>query len=358
MRDHSIGYTNGATRLGDETTLAALLADAGYDTAAFIGNSMLHRRLGLNRGFAHYDDRLPDSEANRLRFERGAEKTTLPATRWLAAPRSSPFFLWVQYNDPHGPYTPPSGYAPSAAPVDGTALPALREQHGVGGIPAYQVVGDERTPAQYQARYTGEIRYFDEWLGKLLYATERNANGRETVIVLTADHGESLGEDGIWFAHGNATTPNLVHVPLLLRAPNVAAARVSSLVHHVDVVPTLLDLIGLPPIPNAAGLSLLPLVREGKSLPERTLFSDVGNDVSAYRGDRFARLTLVEWNGETSWRLVTHQWKPDGSWAEAPAEENLEREVIEYTKHRVPTLQAPQLTPAAEAGLRALGYAD
>ena len=96
VRDHSIGYHNGSTRLGDEVTLAALLSEAGYDTAAFVGNSMLRRRVGLDRGFAVYDDTLPDAERNRPVFERVAAKTTPRALEWLARPRRRPFFLWVQ----------------------------------------------------------------------------------------------------------------------------------------------------------------------------------------------------------------------------------------------------------------------
>ena len=69
----------------------------------------------------------------------------------------------------------------------------------------------------------------------------------------------------------------------------VEPARIPALVHHVDVVPTLLELIGLPELPDAAGLSLVPLLRDGEPLPERTLFADIGGEVSAYRGSHFAR---------------------------------------------------------------------
>jgi arylsulfatase A-like enzyme len=363
VRDHSIGYTNGATRLGDETTLAGLLSAAGYETAAFIGNSMLHRRLGLNSGFAYYDDRLPDAEANRpMLFERVAEKTTMPVVGWLAEPRSRPFFLWVQYNDPHGPYTPPAGYAASS-PLETeaateTQLPTLLGHDGHGGIPAYQVFGDERRPSQYRARYTGEIRYFDEWIGKLLLALEQHAGGRETIVVLTADHGESLGEDDVWFAHGTATTPNLVHVPLLLRAPGFAPRRVSTLVHHVDVLPTLLDLIGLPPLSGAAGVSLVPLLAGDGALPERTLFADTGNDVSAYRGTAFLRQNLELRDGEEVWSFSGHSWLPDGSWSDAPVSEDLKRALGDYDRDRAPPRAAPPMKADTQERLRALGYLD
>jgi arylsulfatase A-like enzyme len=357
VRDHSIGFTNGATRLGDETTLAGLLSAAGYQTAAFISNSMLHRRIGLDSGFSLYDDRLPDSEANRPIFERLAAKTTDAAIRWLGGEREGPFFLWVQYNDPHGPYTPPEGYAPPPDDDDGRRLPPLLEHHGRGGIPAYQVLGKERSPSQYSARYTGEIRYFDESFGKLLDAVEALDDERGLIVLLTADHGESLGEDDVWFAHGLATTPNLVHVPLLLRAPGVGPKRIVSLVHHVDVVPTLLDLIDLPPLGGAAGLSLRPLLEDGL-LPERTLYADTGGDVTAYRETAFVRKSFAELDGEAVWSFSSNVWAPDGSWGSAEASDALVDEVREHTKKRARMLRAPPMTQDTEARLRALGYMD
>lgn len=359
VRDHAIGYRNGSTRLRDEVTLAALLGEAGYETAAFVGNSMLHRRLGLDRGFALYDDRLPDAESNRpLMFERVAERTTLPAVEWLAAPRTQPYFLWVQYNDPHGPYTPPAGFAPAPETPSSPerSLPLLAEHHGRGGIPAYQAFEGERAPSRYRARYDGEIRYLDEWLGELLKAVEEYGGGRETVVVLTADHGESLGEEDVWFAHGIATTPNLVHVPLVLKAPGFEPGRVPFLVHHVDVLPTLLDLLGLPPLAGAAGTSLVPLLRGGEPLPERILFADTGNDVSAYRGDRFVRKSAVEGEGDASWRYSGNAWARDGSWAPDDVAPDLAEALRAYTVDRAEFAPAPPASRPTEERLRALGY--
>ena len=362
VRDHSIGYRNGSTRLGDEVTLAALLDEAGYDTAAFVGNSMLRRRVGLDRGFDVFDDTLPDTERNRPVFERVAEKTTPRALEWLARPRSRPFFLWVQYNDPHGPYTPPADYAaPFAASADDgeVPLPALEVQRGLHGIPAYQVIGDERRPGEYRARYAGEIRYFDAWLGRLLDAVKAAAGGRESVVVVTADHGESLGEDGFFFSHGFATTPNLVHVPLIVAGPGIPPGRVDSLVHHVDVLPTLLELTGLGPPVDPAGVSLVGAMKRAEALPERTLFADVGAEVSAYRGDRFLRMRVGADLGDFgSGDRAAFTWHRDGSWTPAPPAPDLERSAASYASREPRTREAPAPSPDDQARLRALGYLE
>jgi arylsulfatase len=203
VRDHAVGSVNGATRLEHETTLASLLSGRGYDTAAFVSNSVLQRRTGLDKGFALYDDELPETEANRGRiFERRAPETAARALAWLDRARG-PWLLWVHFNDPHGPYdAPPHDRHPSLSGVArGTmngqlevALPVLEDQSGRGGIPAYQALDDLRLPRAYRARYATEIRFMDDSVGRLLAGAERAAGEAGLVIALTADHGESQGE--------------------------------------------------------------------------------------------------------------------------------------------------------------------
>jgi arylsulfatase len=128
-REHTIGYDNGGTRLEGITTLAEIFNDEGYQTAAFVGNILLDRISGLDRGFETYDDELPGVEVNRkLAFERIAEQTTDRALLWLKNRDSRPFFLWVHYQDPHGPYTPPPEYKGRFKPEfksDESPLPVL-----------------------------------------------------------------------------------------------------------------------------------------------------------------------------------------------------------------------------------------
>lgn len=207
-RAHSVGFANGSTRLADGATLASRLAQAGYETAAFVSNSMLKRRIGLDQGFARYDDALPDSEANRPVFERVAVKTTASALAWLAGPRAHPRFLWVHYNDPHGPYTPPPEFVkPEVVSAPESALPELAIERGLGGIPAYQVIGGERGPGQYRARYAGEIRYLDASIARLVASFLASATDAGAVVAVTADHGEALGEEGLYFSHGLGRRP-------------------------------------------------------------------------------------------------------------------------------------------------------
>jgi arylsulfatase A-like enzyme len=313
IREHSVGWNNGTTQLDGEWTIAEAFKKAGYDTAAFVGNMQLDKRIGLNDGFTVYDDNLRNFEMNRRKIlQRLAEGTTKRALIWLARKRDRPWFLWVHYQDPHGPYTPPAPFAPMVKPPTATQqpMPVLSVNKGKDGIPAYQAIRGLRHPEQYLSLYRGEIRYFDHWLGQLIGTVD--ARNAETVVLVTADHGESFGEEGWWFSHGFRTTPDQVHVPFLLRAQELPPGRSRDLVHHVDVAPTLANLADLPLPAKLRGVALAPIVKAGKSVPDRTVYSDVGSEASAYRGNSFSRAPTLQGSFEPlSFRWSsTRQWEP------------------------------------------------
>jgi arylsulfatase A-like enzyme len=363
VREHSIGYLNGGTRLVDLDTLASVFQDAGYETAAFISNSILKSRIGLDHGFDVYDDALPQAERNRpYVFERTAMKTTHRAIEWLEADRDVPYFLWVHYQDPHGPYTPPRALADELAlpPTPGERpLPILNRQNGYRGIPAYQALPGLRFLHQYRSRYAAEIRFFDAGLGKLLGAVWQREGKAGTVVLLTADHAESMGEADYFLAHGHATTPDMARVPFLLSAPGLAPGRNAQLVHHVDVMPTLIDLAGLPQPADLRGLALGRVLRSQEDFPVRTVYSDVGNDVSAYERDGFVRISQkgAEANGSQG-RWQAFDWSDDGTWSPTDFDEASRPAISAYLDGRTPTAEAAELEPADVERLRALGYVE
>ena len=171
---------------------------------------------------------------------------------------------------------------------------------------------------------------------------------------------ESLGEDGFFFSHGFATTPNLVHVPLVIAASGVRPARVDTLVHHVDVLPTVLELVGLPAPDEVAGVSLVGLMQRGEGLAERTVYADVGAEVSAYRGDRFVRLRFGADLGDfPEGGRAAFSWRADGSWESAAPAPDLERSAGAYAA-REPDVREAVVEHSREerARLRALGYLE
>lgn len=359
VRDHSVGWINGSSRLDGEWTLAERFADEGYDTAAFVGNMMLSTRTAIDSGFDIYDHDLQQAELNRPQIlERSAERTTRRALGWLAGERDAPWFLWVHYQDPHGPYSPPEDHAalfefrrPGEEP-----LPRLEQNRGEGGIPAYQILPDLEYAGDYSSRYAGEIHFLDRWLGELMRAVD--AGDEKPIVLLTADHAESFGEDGWWFSHGFRTTPDQIHVPFILRAPTLASARRTELTHHVDVAPTLLGLAGLEVPSSARGLALGDLLGNGAGFPDRVVYADVGFEASAYQGDEFTRKIL---EGE---RLGTesYRWTSTKSWEKADSNATRLGSLDSYLDTEVDLARVNRLTPDRQEErleqLRALGYVE
>lgn len=230
---------NGVFRVADDVeTLAEVFRDEGFATGAFVGSFVLESRFGLDQGFDVYDDDLPDENSvNKIYFrERRAKEVVARATAWIRKRSDAPFFAWVHVFDPHAPYDPPSPFRESYA-----------------GRP-----------------YAGEIAYTDDALGPLLTLVH---SMDRSLVVVTADHGESLGEHGE-STHGLFIYEATTRVPLVMSGSGVPSGkRVEARVRTVDVLPTVLSLAGLE-IPAAIdGESLLPFLGAGAS-PSRDAYTE------------------------------------------------------------------------------------
>jgi len=369
VRQHSIGHSNGSTVLDHRDTLAEHFRRGGYATAAFVSNIMLNRTTGIGRGFEVYDDELPVQEPNRPEFfERPAQATTQRAIRWLWRNASRPVFLVVHYQDPHGPYTPPPsrpGAPPPPelqSPADEPRLSVNPTQSGYEGIPNYQALPGLDRPSQYESRYVGEIMSMDQWLGRLLTAFRRHRPEAEHVILFTSDHGESLGEEDHWFEHGHTTTPDVSHIPFILQAPGIAPGRIDRPVSQVDVMPTLLELAGLPVPDGVAGIALGPYLREGRATPERTLFCDLGFETASYRDGEFVRIQFPSsGSGDRAAfgkaDVGRYEWKESGPWTRKEGKPDVDGETRSYFSKLAPRHEVESSTIPADR-LRALGYLD
>lgn len=215
--------------------LPDLLRARGYRTAAFVGSLTLDPQSGFapgfDRGLEVYGAGFRFPQAGEGRYstvERRAGEVVARAVSWLARGPRAPFFLWLQLNDPHAPYEPPAPFA-----------------------------------ARFRsARYDGEVASADAALSKLLAALRQHKVYDEAVILVVADHGESLGAHGE-DTHGIFLYDETLRVPLLLKLPKsqMAGKRLAARVRLVDVAPTLLEAAGLPVPPAMQGQSLLRIAR-------------------------------------------------------------------------------------------------
>jgi len=265
-----LGVSGGNRMLMPEAvrSLPEMLRDAGIPSAAIVSNWALRRpsnvrqEIGVAQGFTDFDDEMgTDSGLREGHFERLADATTDAAIAWLDAneKQHDRFFLWVHYQDPHGPYTPPDDYRGRfESELQAGLLPRLGStQEGFGQIPHYQIIEGKRQPSFYLDRYDEEIRFFDHEVGRLLDSLQARGLFEDSLIVFTSDHGESLGEHNYWFTHESNLYDEQVRVPLVVRYPdNLPRPSGDNLVGHLDFVPSVLDALGLPPEPTR-GVSLI-----------------------------------------------------------------------------------------------------
>jgi arylsulfatase A-like enzyme/Tfp pilus assembly protein PilF len=222
---HGIRDNGGFFLDASATTMAETLKAAGYATGAFISAWVLESRWGLAQGFDKYSDQFDLSKYKVISLgtvQKTGEEVVKDAISWLDTVKTKKFFGWVHLYDAHTPYEPPEPYA-------------------------------TRFPNQ---PYIAEIAYTDEQVGKLLDWLKANGLDRNTVVVVTADHGESLGEHGET-THAYFVYDSTMHVPLIIKTPWNDKGRNSSMVSSADIYPTVLDLLGLPrPKESLDGTSL------------------------------------------------------------------------------------------------------
>jgi arylsulfatase A-like enzyme len=229
-----------------EVTLAERLAGAGYVTAGFVANFRLERKLGYAQGFSVWDV-----------YRNVPAELRRPALRWVKHQRAqspaAPQLLYLHYMQPHSPYEPPG-------PVRARLLPASVDQSEVARLNAMlrQSPFDLRPEdiEKLEGLYDGDVASLDARLRKTFGELDELGVLDHAFVVVTADHGEEFHEHGR-FQHGSSLFEETVRVPLIFVGPGIAAGRVEENVSLVDVAPTLLDLLGLPPQPSFEGRSLV-----------------------------------------------------------------------------------------------------
>jgi len=237
---HGISDNTGF-RLEDRfITIAEHLKVKGYETGAFIGAFPLDSRFGLNQGFDVYDDNYGTHGSLELFFvERTAEKVIKPAREWISG-RKGKWFTWIHLFDPHQPYLPPPPF-------------------------------DREYKDDF---YSGECAYVDKQLGTLFSFLREKKLLDKTIVIITGDHGEGLGEKGerthSYFAY-NST----IHIPLIIYVPGGGSKRIKANVSHVDIFPTICDLVEIGIPGHIQGESLLPVIGGKKKQKEKIYFESL-----------------------------------------------------------------------------------
>lgn len=357
---------NGLPLTADHHTLAEALSAAGYRTAAVVSSFVLDAKFGYGQGFEVYEDDFDPAAATISRsqfqgvpvdsaFDQPANRTTETAIRLLTRldKGEEPFLLFVHYFDPHAPYVPPEPFASRYAAEPGP---------------------DAGLAAAINA-YDGEIAFADREVGKLLEFLETSGLDRDTLVVVTADHGEGLMQHG-HMNHGVQIYEEAVRVPLLFRLPGrIEAGRsLAGPVELVDVMPTVLELAGVEPPEGQQGRSLAAALEDGAALdPERPVFlhrrhyepGRIGNIPVAGEkfGVRIGPWKYIEGEEERTRELFNLEDDPGElvnvyETSHAVGDELRARITAWKTDYARETGDRPDLSPEDRERLRALGYVE
>lgn len=293
------GYPNPAAMADEQVTLAEILKTQGYATAAFTEGGFARPDFGLGQGFDQFPTHAGDDEGNfsNLTSAGRTEENLQRALAWLAAAPKEPFFVFYHTYGPHFPYDVPDDLLERPVPAQGDIGAKVQdicrrfeaEQeitdediavavvaiHRLGefrlGIPAddrcYRIVRRAfsrpiaslaRVIDDVRTLYRGKVRLADQTVGRFLAALETRPN---TIVLLTSDHGEGMGEHEI-FQHGVHLHRELLQVPLVLRLPQAGlrGRRIPGIVRTIDIMPTLAALAGASPPSGTPGKSFLPLL--------------------------------------------------------------------------------------------------
>jgi len=380
---HGLRYEGQSTEpIAGRLTLTRVLKDAGYD--AFAVTQGLN--VGLHRDFDVYDPDIYLDPAGKKVYvpTRNDFEATKKALQWLRGRqgRQAPFFLWLRYNAPHWPYDPPAPYAERFDP-DYRGAHTFNEEKAPGVERGDLIFGRTRLPEREVehavAHYDGEVAYADAAIAELLHGLDAlGATGR-TLVVLTADHGESLGEHDYFFEHGAYLYEPVVRVPLIVVAPGrlPAGRKVETLGRTIDIVPTVLDLAGITIPKGLDGISLVPYARGTTTDPGPPAYSESGRNFYAenprqkvagvagkwrmMRDDRF-KLLLIPDDPEPQWEfydLAADPGEKVNALAAHPAEAERLKRLLMAIVSRDPLRDdrdEPALPDGLEEQLRSLGY--
>ena len=313
---HSHGVARNKQRVGDANLmLTEVLKAAGFVTAGFIGAFPMARKANFHQGFDHYDVEFRRSvpDGARTRGQRRADAVTDAVLGWLdgkygnrpkATDASGRMFLFIHYFDPHWPYRAPPPYArmyqTDTIDADGSmgtikkARTWLRMGYRHPGLPSF-VVGagpDRARPPEdassrqlwerglgvahaLDAEYGAEITFCDHHVGKLFDGLKKRGLFENSLVILTSDHGETMHEHDNVFNHGVSVYETEIRTPLIVRFPDgtFGGRRVSRVVSNVDLMPTILELLGLPGPERMEGESFAAVV-DGPLPPRAPVFAE------------------------------------------------------------------------------------
>lgn len=363
----------------DKQTLAECFQKAGFATGGFVCNNILNEESGFERGFASFEGELKPYESN------------APILEWLRAHKDEKSFAWIHLNEVHDELVEgQSAYRPQPE-KDWRKYRDVREGFAPERLKYYDELTRKLNLSERDASlermqeedgsYDDDVRYEDRRVGEILAELEKLGLWEDTLLVFAADHGEGLftreqffsgtrkkaadkGEPATLFntlqqTHGSQVNTELVHVPLIVHAPGIPAARVAGWVENVDIAPTLLDLAGIARLPQHQGVTLRPLLADpsAKKYLRPAVFSHSRYNDSAIDQQSF-QLVLASPTGLCDFNLVHQLYDlardPEARHNLAGREPEHERPLAELVSRRLKEGLGGNVGPLSPAMLKIL----
>jgi len=340
-------------------TLAEILRNEGYSTAGFISGTYLKRTFGFDQGFDKYEESVTSAQLIKTYDDVTSARVTRLVEDWLRSNYTRPFFIFAHYWDPHFDYIPP-------APFDTIFDPDYTgkiDGRNFMSNPEVRPDMDPRDLSHIVALYDGELRWTDSNLSHLFRTLEDLGILDRTIIVLVGDHGEEFFEHG-GKGHRNTLYNEVIHVPIVFWLPRIQGRVVQTPVSTVDIVPTILDLIGIEPPQAGDGISLTPLMGLGSSDTKpprgRPIYSELSTFLACMiRGD----WKIIHDSKANTWELydiATDYGETTNLAAEMPDTlANLRSELLHWLdsqRRRRPARSRARQDAETRRQLKALGY--
>jgi arylsulfatase A-like enzyme len=377
----SHGATDNAVPIDDSVTLLSeVLKEHGYSTAGFVTTGFVGARYGFARGFDHFVEMntgdfrtsslvewLEQLRIWRILWRwRSLDASTAAVERWVVRQGSAPFFVWVHQYAPHTPYSPPFRYERKWDTVRSRLIPTVERLSEINDGTRAMSAEDR---AHAISLYDAEIEYTDRMVGGVLSALNRSGQAGSTLVVFTADHGECLYDRQSYWGHGKRLYDEEIVVPLLFSAPWAieSGTSVDMEVESIDIAPTILDFLGLPPNDSFQGESLLHLLMRPANRSGSAAGEPGPPAFSMVSGSRMIR--------QAGWKYIEHDdpaleaelydLESDPSETvdlirRAPDRARVLAEVLGEWEASVPSVRSvpPARDEDALKALRALGYLD
>lgn len=260
-------------------TLPGVLKDKGYYLGLISGRGKL-----AEFHFPEFEIKFDTFYPNDINYL-SADKVTKNAINWLRLNKEKKFFLWLYYLEPHTPYKPPAPY--NKLYVNDEFMEKNKKNipisdnpnelyDGYGAIPRVTAVKSITDANYYISQYDGEIRFTDEQIGKVLAELKKLNLYNKTLIIITSDHGEFMGEHNFYFIHCVHLYDPVIKVPLIFKCSNMLpeGKTIYQQIGHIDIVPTILDLLGIKTRIKTSGISLYSMLLKDKKHPSRIIFSE------------------------------------------------------------------------------------